>query len=248
MRRTIATACVLALISIGAWAQLSVPQTPAPQKTAVLKKKTAKVKSKTPAMAGPRQVPAQTMPPVPATLMNSTPVKPNVTLEGGLLTIDAPNSTLSDVLSGVRRATGATIEGASPNERVAVRLGPGNPREVIAALLYGTPYDYVILGSQDRPDAVTRILLTQSSNADASSLQSTQNASAPQPPAQESVDDNPPDRTDSTDSEDTTAVPGTRVGADQDAQPQPAQAPNQPKTPEQLFKELQQLQQQKPPQ
>jgi hypothetical protein len=177
--------------------------------------------------------------------MNSTPVKPNVTMEGGLLTIDAPNSTLSDVLSGVRRATGATIEGASPNERVAVRLGPGNPREVIAALLYGTPYDYVILGSQDRQDAVTRILLTQSSNAGASNLQSTQNASAPQPPAQESVDDNPPDRTDSGD---TTEVPGTRVGADQEAQPQPAQTPNQPKTPEQLFKELQQLQQQKPPQ
>jgi hypothetical protein len=245
MRRTIATACVLALISIVASAQQSVPQTPAPQKTAVPKKKPAKVKSKTPAMAEPRQVPAQTMPPVPATLMNSTPVKPNVTMEGGLLTIDAPNSTLSDVLSGVRRATGATIEGASPNERVAVRLGPGNPREVIAALLYGTPYDYVILGSQDRQDAVTRILLTQSSNADASSLQSTQNASAPQPPAQESVDDNPPDRTDS---EDTTEVPGTRVGTDQEAQPQPAQTPSQPKTPEQLFKELQQLQQQKPPQ
>ena len=92
------------------------------------------------------QVPAQIMPPVPATLMNSAPVQPSVTMEGGMLTIDAPNSTLSDVLSGVRKATGAAIEGASPSERVAVRLGPGKPAQVISALLRGTPYDYVILG------------------------------------------------------------------------------------------------------
>ena len=241
MRRAIATACVLALITTGVWAQQSSPQTPAAtQKAAVPKKASAKTKAR--AVAEDRPVPAQTMPPVPATLMNSAPVKPTVTMEGGLLTIDAPNSTLSDVLNGVRKATGAAIEGASPNERVAVRLGPGNPREVIAALLYGTPYDYVILGAQDRQDVVTRILLTRSSNAGATSGPTAQNAGAqPQPEQQESPEDNPPEGTTSED----TIVQGTREGAEQPAEPQPGQNQNQVKTPEQLFQQLQQLEQQK---
>lgn len=238
MRRMIAMACVLALTNIGAWAQQSGPQTPSPQKTVVPKKTSAK--SKAHAKTETHPVPAQTMPPVPATLMNSTPVKPTVTMEGGLLTIDAPNSTLSDVLSGIHQATGAAIEGASPNERVAVRLGPGNPRQVVAALLYGTPYDYVILGSQDRQDVVTRILLTRSSGADASSGQSVQNTAAQPHPEQESP--NTPGA-----SEDST-VTGTRVGGAQSTEPPPPQNQNQPKTPEQLFKELQQLEQKKPPQ
>ena len=43
-----------------------------------------------------------------------------------------------------------------------MRLGPGKPEQVIAALLRGTPYDYVILGALGRQDVVTRVLLTQS--------------------------------------------------------------------------------------
>jgi hypothetical protein len=97
--------------------------------------------------------------------MKQPPVPPTVTMRDGLLTIDAPNSTLSEVLKGVRQATGAVLEGVSPTDRVAVRLGPGHPREVVAALLQGTPYDYLILGSERDAQAVTRILLTQSSSS-----------------------------------------------------------------------------------
>lgn len=187
MRQLIATACVLAIISVGSWAQQSgAPVTTQKPGVAhqgsvaarkVVKKKSAAHRRKKRAAAP--QLPAQLVPPVPATLMNSAPVKPQVTLKDGLLTIDAPNSTLSDVLSGIHAATGASIEGTAPVERVAVKLGPGDPRQVIRALLQGTPYDYVILGSQSSPDAVTRVLLTRSSPS--SAPEATPSAAAGQP-------------------------------------------------------------------
>lgn len=246
MKRMIATACVLTMISGALWAQQPSPHTPQVQKTHVAKKKKKAARKKNlsaknvPAAAP--QVPAQTMPPVPATLMNSAPVPPSVTMEDGMLTIDAPNSTLSDVLSGVRKATGAAIEGASPSERVAVRLGPGKPAQVISALLRGTPYNYVILGASGRPDVVTQVLLTQSSGEPMPG--SPVMAHAPEVPPTP-ADDNirrelPPDET----------RPETQPSESEPEQTQPqAQQPqpdqNQMKTPQQLFNELQQLEQQK---
>lgn len=261
MRRTIAIACVLATIPGMVLAQQPNPHSPPMQRTDVAKdkQKPSPEKSDKP-VSQANEVPAQTMPPIPATLMNSPPVKPSVTMEHGLLTIDAPNSTLSDVLSGVRRATGAAIEGASPNERVAVKLGPGDPEQVIAALLRGTPYNYVILGALGKQDVVTRVLLTQSSQG-ASSFSPT--PSGGQPPAQDSggaemhspreVQQQPEE--DNQQPDDTAPQPNAGGEPDQAQQPQQQQEPqqqpaqqqdqNQPKTPEQLFKELQQLQQQK---
>jgi hypothetical protein len=185
--------------------------------------------------------------------MNSQPVPPAVAMNQGLLTIDAPNSTLADVLHEVQKATGAEVEGALPTERIAVRLGPGDPREVIAALLQGTPYDYVILGSPENPDAVTHIVLSQSTPASASAGSASPNAPganaaigrppftrAPElPPQPQETEDTP------------TPQPAVaETDSDQPAQqPQPASQqaaasqgqPNtgQPNTPEQLFRQLQ---------
>lgn len=234
MRGPIAIACALAMICGGAQAQGTGAQATAPKKPhASMKKKTTSAKKPSPAaaVAPPAQpVPARTVPAAPATLMNSAPVNPNVTMANGLLTIDAPNSTLSDVLKGVHTATGAEIEGASPSERVAVRLGPGDPRQVIAALLEGTPYDYLILGSQQKPDVVTRIVLTQSQDGTAA-----QNVPAgrPQPPMPQPQGNDIPD---SSSTDDMAAQPAGEVQTEQ-TQPQPEQ--NAPKTPEQLFRELQ---------
>ena len=167
-----------------------------------------------PVVAAPTPPPA---PAVPPTLMNQAPVSPTVTLHEGLLTIDAPNSTLSEVLSGVRRATGAVLEGISPSDRVAVKLGPGSPREVVAALLQGTPYDYLILGSDHDPDAVTRILLSQ--GAPASEPTATAQPSPPviqPPPAPENPEFFP---------EQGSVPTGTVIEGEQ---PQPPNLPPQP--------------------
>ena len=264
MRRTIATVCVLTMISGAVWAQQPSPHTPQVQKTHVAKhvakKKKALRKKAVPAKSVPAaapqvpaaapQVPAQTMPPVPATPMNSAPVQPSVTMEGGMLTIDAPNSTLSDVLSGVRKATGAAIEGASPSERVAVRLGPGKPEQVISALLRGTPYDYVILGASGHPDVVTRVLLTQSSGESMPNFPAaTRSPEMTRPqPADDNIQREPnPDEAPPNEGEAEQAQPQAQPQPPEQAQQptQPAQPDqNQPKTPEQLLKELQQMQQQ----
>jgi hypothetical protein len=200
-----------------------------------VKEKNSPARKKVKAMAMQGPLPAQTMPPVPATLMNSAPVMPNVTLQDGQLTIDAPNSTLSDVLNGIHKATGASIEGASPSERVAVRLGPGNPGQVIAALLTGTPYDYVILGSAEKPDAVTRVMLQQSSQGASGDEGAQRTLAGPGPRRPQMMGMRPPQEDSSPDaaSDDTMAQPGTDTGADQTPQDS-----NQPRTREQMFRGL----------
>jgi hypothetical protein len=90
-----------------------------------------------------------------------SPVPPQVTYEGGLLTITAPNSTLADILNAVRARIGTKVEfpSSAAQERVALRLGPGSPRDVLAQLLHGSPFDYILLGSDQDPNAVTQIML-----------------------------------------------------------------------------------------
>jgi hypothetical protein len=126
-----------------------------------------------------------------------------------------------------------------------VRLGPGKPEQVISALLRGTPYDYVILGAFGRPDVVTRVLLTQSAGEPMPG--SPGGARSPEVVQQQPVDDNiqreqPPDETQPNEGEAQPQAQPQPQPSPQAQQPQPDQ--NQPKTPEQLFKELQQMQQQ----
>ena len=245
MKQTVATACVLMIVSGGLLAWQSAPQSSNVRKTPPVKKTSArKVKKPLAKAAAPAPLPAQEMPPVPATLMNSPKVKPSVTLEGGLLTIDAPNSTLSDVLSEVHKATGASIEGANPTERIAIKLGPGNPEQVLAALLRGTPYDYVILGAPGKSNSLTRVMLSQQSSPGSPG---TPEASRKAPPSSEDdgevVSPRQPAAAGNQPSEDSAAPENAEP---EQPQAQPPEA-NQQKTPEQLFKELQQLNQPKPP-
>jgi hypothetical protein len=225
------------------WAQQPAPQTPSPHKAGMEKKGRPSHKKKAPPPQSVKELPPQVMPPIPATLMNSAPVNPVVTMERGMLMIDAPNSTLSDVLNGVHKATGAAIEGVSPTERVAVKLGPGKPEQVLAALLRGTPYDYVILGSLGRQDVVTRVLLTQQNQAGGPSPTTNNVVQWQNPRENIQPPDSPPEN--AAPDEATISLPG--VESEPDA-PQPAQpSQSQPKTPEQLFQELQQSEQQRQP-
>jgi hypothetical protein len=90
----------------------------------------------------------------------ATPAK--VSYEGGLLTILAQNSNLGEILRDVRRLTGAAIEipaGSGTNERVVTHLGPGAPRDVLAGLLNGSSFNYVMMGSSSDPAAVASVIL-----------------------------------------------------------------------------------------
>ncbi|MBZ5686253.1 MAG: hypothetical protein LAP86_14575 [Acidobacteriia bacterium] len=100
---------------------------------------------------------------------------PVIAWDGQFLTVDAENSSLSDVLLGIRSRTGASIEmpASTSRERIAVHLGPAPIREVLSSLLYGTNFNYVIQSAEDDDAAVGKVILTardgdQSSDAAAS--------------------------------------------------------------------------------
>ena len=195
-------------------------------------------------------------PPVPQEL---PPVAPTVTYRGGQLTISAQNSTLQDILTAVHKATGAVIDSpaSAAGERVATRLGPGPPRDVLAALLNGSRFDYILLSSPQNPGGVRRLILSPRSEgrtAAAGAADSPPGAMSPAAAAfpgptrglrpDTSVDENAPEET---------VEPAEEVAPEPDTQPAPP--PQQEiKTPEQLQEELrqheeqqQQQQQQQPP-
>ncbi len=94
--------------------------------------------------------------------MNELPsAPPQVSYQGGMLTIAAQNSTLGDILREVHKCTGAAIE-VPPNatERVVTRLGPAPARDVLASLLNGSAFNYVMVGSASDPASLTTVLLT----------------------------------------------------------------------------------------
>jgi hypothetical protein len=211
--------------------------------------------------APPKQVVLPPLPPgplpqLPLDLMPAAP--PKVTYQNGLLTIVAQNSTLGDILRAVHKLTGASIDApTNPTERVVTRLGPGAPRDVLATLLNGSSYNYVMLGSTSDPTAVASVVLTtRPASGTAPTTASTsqppppvygQQMPVPQPiaaqqvppqPAATETDDNAnaddPDASDENAGQD---QPGAN-GAAQQVPPQP-QPPNAgPKTPEQILEML----------
>jgi hypothetical protein len=182
-------------------------------------------------------------PPLPPTLEQSPAVQPKVTFNNGLLTIIAENSTLSDILRAVRTQTGAAIE-MPPNatERVVTHLGPGVPRDVLASLLNGSHFNYVMLGSPTNPDKVDRVILTSKSGS-APSV-----GSAPQNPAPAQVEEQPETQPPVDISEQPVENSAEdSASGNEDADKQQPNGQPQVKTPEQMLRELQaqqQLQQQ----
>jgi hypothetical protein len=181
---------------------------------------------------------AAASPPPPAPLVpeQMSPVPPQVTYRNGLLTIEATNSTLSDILHSVAVRTGATVEAPADliGQRVAVRIGPAPPREVMADLLSGL--DYIVVGASNDPGAIRNIILHSSSSLGPS-------AGPISPPAPQTQVPTPPSEQ--------SAAP-----AEPEPAPQPAAQESKPssgeggqpmplaKTPEELLEELRKLQEQ----
>ena len=86
---------------------------------------------------------------------------PSIEYQNGLLTIEAFDSTLGDVLSAIVRKTGILIEGAdSAPEKVAFVFGPAPPSVVLDRLLEGSRFGYVIIGQPDNHNQVQRVILS----------------------------------------------------------------------------------------
>jgi hypothetical protein len=192
--------------------------------------------------AQPVPPPPPAPPPPPPTLEQMPAVPPKVSFKNGMLTIVAENSTLGDILRAVRTHTGAAVE-VPPNatERVVTRLGPGAPRDVLASLLNGSHFNYVMLGSPTNPDKVDRVILTSKSGGvpDAGSAPIAPGQNNPEPVANEEPEPQP-----GMDISEQPVEDPAENAANEENQPQPPNGQMQVKTPEQLLRELQQQQQQ----
>jgi hypothetical protein len=186
-------------------------------------------------VALPPPLPSGTQGPVPQIPLDSMPaVPPQINYQDGQLTIVAPNSTLADILRGVRKHTSADIDiPSNATERVATSLGPGPARDVVAQLLNGSHFNYVLLGSPENAGLLVRVVLvaktpdTPAANAQAAKAPAT----APAPAA------------DAADAE--AADEAVEETPDQAAEAEQQQTtPDQPgvKTPQQMLQEMQQRQ------
>jgi len=198
--------------------------------------------------------------PMPLDAIASVP--PQVTYENNQLTIVASNSTLADVLRAVRKTTGADIDVPAAPERVVTHLGPGPARDVLADLLNGSRFNYVLLGAAGNDTALTRVVLVAKTEGATSPSQPVPPAQQPGmgmaqagPGVQPPPGAVPPDVNDPAvaDENSDNNVVDDNNGVDQQPPPEAAEQPNpdqsnpdqpQVKTPQQMLQEMQQRQMQ----
>lgn len=103
------------------------------------------------------------------------PTPPIAQLTDGKLTIRATGQELSAVLDAVGLATGIAVDvppGSQP-EPVFMNLGPAPVKQALVALVEGTQYNYIIVGSPVDPAVVKQLILSARSSAAGSLLAST---------------------------------------------------------------------------
>ncbi len=218
-------------------------------------------KSKSHAKKSAPETEAPQIPPSPPTLEQQAPTPPQVSYQNGQLSIVSQNATLSQVLHSVQTQTGASLDmppGAGA-ERVVVKLGPGKPKDVLASLLNGSKFNYVILGEPDNLGGVQKVILLAKSTSSAETTAMTTAQNNYRPPVQSQAVEPPEDEYPANEPEvdnQNQFVPG-QPGADgmspdgttPDGTPDginasPGVIAPGSRTPEQMLQELQRMQQQ----
>jgi hypothetical protein len=168
------------------------------------------------------------------------PIAPVVTYRDGLLSVQALNSNLSSVVTAIRNKTGIEFEGAEGiSERVAIALGPAPEGDILAAIFAGSKYDFLAIGRADSPTIVQKVILTVKNKPGAPGDAQAQQ----QPPAANKGEEEevPEEQPNAGEPQDTPVQPPVPQPP-----PQAETPPNkQPKTPEQLLQELQEMRRQK---
>jgi hypothetical protein len=120
-----------------------------------------KLSSATRATALPSNVPDAAVVPLAAAVPPPAP-KVEVHFKRGLMSIHADKASLAEVLVEVRRQTGADIliPPGADQEQVFSDLGPASAREVMTALLDGSRFNFVVVGSDSDPNALKSVILT----------------------------------------------------------------------------------------
>jgi hypothetical protein len=85
-----------------------------------------------------------------------------VSFRAGQLTISSNKASLSEILFAVHQRTGAdiAIPAGAEQEKVVAEIGPGYAPEVLAHLLNGSKFNFLILSSASDPAALDRVILS----------------------------------------------------------------------------------------
>jgi hypothetical protein len=99
-------------------------------------------------------------------LVPPTPVAPpapkvQVGYQGGLLSIAANKATLAEVLFEIQKRTGADIPipAGAAGDQVVTKIGPVPPGAALAALLNGSNFNFIMVGSDDTPSQLRSVLI-----------------------------------------------------------------------------------------
>src|SRR5438128_9621583 len=136
----------------------------------------------------------QTVPPQQAAVASAKPPL-EVSFQSGLLSVRSERASLAQVLYEVHRRTGADIAvpAGAEREQVVTNLGPGPAKEVLASLLNGSHYNFIILGADEGTGSLERVILSPRFEGGAAPAG---NFSPPPPGAEQSqnleVPENPP--------------------------------------------------------
>jgi len=113
------------------------------------------------------------------------PPKPSLDVEftNGLLSIKADRVTLGEILRAVQQRTGAQVSIApgADQEKVVSNLGPAPAQEVLAHLLNGSKFNFLILNAVGDPNKLDRVILTPRTEGGPVPLPPLQTADQPQP-------------------------------------------------------------------
>jgi hypothetical protein len=94
----------------------------------------------------------------------AAPAKPHleVSFHDGMLSISSDRASLSEVLFAVHQRTGAeiAIPAGAEQEKVAVELGPAPASEVMAHLLNGSKFNFMILSSASDSRNLDQVILS----------------------------------------------------------------------------------------
>jgi hypothetical protein len=109
-----------------------------------------------------------------------------VSFQAGLLTITSNKASLSEILFAVHQRTGAeiAIPAGAEQEQVVADLGPATAPEVLAHLLNGSKFNFLILSSATDPSLLDRVILSERPEGAAAASRP-----LPQIQPQEDVDD-----------------------------------------------------------
>jgi AMIN domain len=121
------------------------------------------------------------------------PPKFQVNYMSGKLSIWADKASLAEVLFEVHRKTGADIPipAGAQQDQVVASIGPASPRDALAALLNGSRFNFIMVGSDNDPGRLKSVILTVRGE-EGVSQPAISSTSAPQPQPETEAQPLPP--------------------------------------------------------